>query len=132
MHMNISFNTFKDSTWLMTKSTSCSFFQHFQQSGKFDHFWLSWILCFPLYCYHKAFGFLRFWQTCHTKQSNFVQQGGTNRDKLYQLHVFSDMSNRNCRDRIGDGKSTGETTTFLILFLDDYKRRHIHYICPTH
>ena len=82
-----------DSMWLMRKLTSCSFFQHFQQSGKSDHFWLSWILCFPLSCHHEAFGLLEFWQTSHTKQGSFVQQDRGSRDasskcfSIYQIGI---------------------------------------------
>ena len=82
------------------------------------------MFCFTRSCYHKPFGLLGFWQTFQLKQCSFVQQDGGSRDKLYQFQVFFDISNRNCRGRIGDRKSTGKTSTVLILFLDDYKRGH--------
>ena len=83
--MDIAFNTYGQHL-VDDKKHILLFFQYFRQSAKFDHFWLSWILCFSFCCSHKAFGLLGFWQTCHAKQSSFVQKDRGSRDKRMMMH----------------------------------------------
>ena len=82
VHMAIAFDTFMNSTWLMTKRTSCSFFRIFSKVGN-----LIISDCLRYSVFHslvtiKYFWPVEIWQTCYTKQ-DFLQQDGGSRHKLH-------------------------------------------------
>lgn len=83
VHMAIAFDTFMNSTWLMTKRTSCSFFRIFSKVGN-----LIISDCLRYSVFHSLVTIKYFWPVEILAdllyETGFLQQDGGSRHKLHQ------------------------------------------------